>query len=313
MLSVSVVFITFNQKKYVQGAMHSIFSQSHHPLEIVISDDGSTDGTYELLEELVSSYSGPHDVLLLPKTSNAGLIGNLNRALARATGELVIAAAGDDISHPDRAVKLAQVFMRHNKPMLIHTKARVIDANGTLTGREEPPERLRFAMSAEVASTELSIYLGATAAWSRGLLDAFDPISERDAFEDLVMGFRASLYDSVVYHDEALVDYRVGNGMSQQQPASMDAYVKRRKWMIKVNLAVYRQRLIDVRKTRRAPASFKPRLESLMATEEGRLAFYERMAAGVATASRLRFILGWLDECRKHLKNRLLFGLTSDS
>ncbi|MFZ9020596.1 MAG: glycosyltransferase family 2 protein, partial [Paracoccaceae bacterium] len=61
-LNVSFLILTYNQVDFVENALSGAFSQTYSPLEIVISDDASTDGTREKIKEMVAQYSGPHSV-----------------------------------------------------------------------------------------------------------------------------------------------------------------------------------------------------------------------------------------------------------
>jgi glycosyltransferase involved in cell wall biosynthesis len=57
---VSVVVCTYNGEKYLRDQLQSILDQTRPPDEIIISDDGSTDSTLEIIEEFASSSGGPN-------------------------------------------------------------------------------------------------------------------------------------------------------------------------------------------------------------------------------------------------------------
>ncbi|MCK5536618.1 MAG: glycosyltransferase, partial [Bacteroidales bacterium] len=57
---ISFTLFAYNQEKYIQEAVEGALSQTYSPLEIVISDDCSTDRTFEIIKELTEDYSGPH-------------------------------------------------------------------------------------------------------------------------------------------------------------------------------------------------------------------------------------------------------------
>ena len=88
----------YNQEEYVADAIEAAFAQTYHPLEILLSDDCSTDGTYEAMKRAVSLYNGRHTVRLYRNDENLGLIEHVNRMVDRATGEIIVAAAGDDVT-----------------------------------------------------------------------------------------------------------------------------------------------------------------------------------------------------------------------
>src|SRR5205085_9105639 len=102
----SLILLTYNQERFVAAAVKSALEQVGVTLQIVISDDNSPDKTFEVIQETVRDYKGPHQVVLNRNPKNLGLTGNLNHAWSLTTGEFVIVQAGDDLSVPDRALKM---------------------------------------------------------------------------------------------------------------------------------------------------------------------------------------------------------------
>src|SRR5688572_9969862 len=94
----SYVLLTFNQDQYVQAALSSALAQTYQPMEIIISDDYSTDQTYPIICSLVSNYQGPHRIRVRKNDKNLGIGEHLNAVMQIASGKLIIMAAGDDVS-----------------------------------------------------------------------------------------------------------------------------------------------------------------------------------------------------------------------
>lgn len=93
---VTFMIMIFNQAKYIVDAVQSAFGQEYDgPLEILLSDDASTDGTTELLRKMVERYDGPHSVRLSVNRSNLGLMAHFNKVFALARHDLVVCGAGD--------------------------------------------------------------------------------------------------------------------------------------------------------------------------------------------------------------------------
>jgi glycosyltransferase involved in cell wall biosynthesis len=104
--SVTVCLPTYNQRTFLVAAIESAVTQDHPALEVVVADDGSTDGTYELAESWAARRGDR--VRLLPRTSNRGLPGivdNYNRALAAASGDYVAFLEGDDYYLPGKIAR----------------------------------------------------------------------------------------------------------------------------------------------------------------------------------------------------------------
>lgn len=212
-LLVTFFLFAYNQEKYIEEACRAAFSQTYTPLEIIISDDCSTDKTFEIISRLAQEYRGPHSLVINRNDENLGLVGHVNKAFAMSKGEIIVAAAGDDISFPNRTAILVEAFDNSMKPLLVYSNVTGVDKNGHSLSRPIP-----FINSQNVAITELcqrvGIYRGASGAWSKELYELFGPITENNAFEDGVFGFRAALLARAYCVDESLLLYRVNVGIS---------------------------------------------------------------------------------------------------
>lgn len=59
---VTLALFAYNQERFITEAVEAAFAQTYQPLEIIISDDGSSDKTYDTILSLVQRYQGPHTV-----------------------------------------------------------------------------------------------------------------------------------------------------------------------------------------------------------------------------------------------------------
>jgi len=109
---VSAFVMTYNQKIFAQEAIESILMQQYPNLEIVIGDDGSTDGTQEILLHYQKKHPSLFKVIL--SQSNEGITANCNKILAECTGKYIAWLGGDDIWMPGKLLK--QVSLMENNP-----------------------------------------------------------------------------------------------------------------------------------------------------------------------------------------------------
>jgi len=86
MTLVSVILPVYNGEKYLERCLRSVFAQSFKDWQLIIIDDGSTDGTAEILKT----------VPVLTNKKNEGISKSLNRGLLWAEGEYVTFIAHDD-------------------------------------------------------------------------------------------------------------------------------------------------------------------------------------------------------------------------
>jgi glycosyltransferase involved in cell wall biosynthesis len=250
---VTFFLITNNQEKYIRNALEGAFIQTYSPLEIVVSDDCSTDRTFQIIEDICSSYCGPHRIVVNRNPRNLGLIDHINRITSLSSGELIVYASGDDISFPERTEKLvARYLASGRKASLIHSSVILMSNAGRVLERRAPPP---VSLSSDIAAIALSsaLIIGATSAFTRKLEETFGAIKHRKCIEDLVMGFRSALPGGLVYIDEPLVLYRHQCGMTATPDIRNLTYadlVKREIHNQEIYLDVLAQRGDDLRMTR---------------------------------------------------------------
>lgn len=102
---VSVILPTFNRAELLPGAVESVLAQSWRPLELLVVDDGSSDGTPALCQALKarSEQSGVAAVFL--RQANAGPAAARNLALQRAGGDYIAFLDDDDRWYPDKTAR----------------------------------------------------------------------------------------------------------------------------------------------------------------------------------------------------------------
>ncbi len=120
---VSVILPTFNRQKYLAEAIRSVLGQSVPVHDFVVVDDGSTDGTAEVVAEF-------GDAVTYFRQDNAGKLAAIATGLDRTQGELVWIMDDDDIATPDAVEKLAQPFAQNPALVLSYGRmTRFSDAN----------------------------------------------------------------------------------------------------------------------------------------------------------------------------------------
>src|ERR1700683_2216056 len=103
---VSIGMVTYNHEKYVGEAIHSALGQSFADLELVVVNDGSTDGT----AAEIGRFGDPRLVVIHQK--NQGPPTAANSAIAASRGKYVALFSGDDVCHPDRIRRQLEEYGR---------------------------------------------------------------------------------------------------------------------------------------------------------------------------------------------------------
>lgn len=115
MIKVSVVVITYNFENYILETLNSIASQTYKNIELIISDDNSSDNTKVIIEQwLEENKEKFRKVIFLKNNINEGVTKNINRGVVCSTGEWIKIIAGDDILE-EHAIENYVEFIQKNK------------------------------------------------------------------------------------------------------------------------------------------------------------------------------------------------------
>ncbi len=212
---ITFALLAYNQESYIREAVGAALSQDYFPLEIILSDDCSTDATFEIMREMADCYTGPHSIILNRNVRNLNVGGHINNVNRLAKGELVVVAAGDDISKPDRVTWLVEAWLANEKRSgLLHSACVMITEAGALIAERSHPALEELA-SAELAIVNNAHVIGATEAWDRCLFNRYGDFREGLVHEDLALTFRSLLAGRpVTYIDRPLVLYRHAIGIT---------------------------------------------------------------------------------------------------
>lgn len=115
---VSVIVTSYNYERYISQTLDSLLSQTYSNFEVVIVDDGSTDGSVNLIASYVASHSNVR-LLTHERKANKGLIASMRLALANAHGDYVAFCESDDYWSPDHLEQLVACINRHSDAVLI--------------------------------------------------------------------------------------------------------------------------------------------------------------------------------------------------
>lgn len=120
---ISVFIPVYNQVNYIHQTLDSVINQNYPAIEIVVGDDGSTDGTQEAILE----YQKKYPTLIKPIFSKkqSGITNNCNRILENCTGEFIAFLGGDDIWLPTKLIKQIDWFNNNPDAVLCYTKTAI--------------------------------------------------------------------------------------------------------------------------------------------------------------------------------------------
>ena len=131
---VSVLMPTYNVAQYIECAVKSIIHQTYSNFELIIVDDCSSDGTYEILKQLAKE---DQRVILAQNEKNSKICITLNKAWALSKGNFIIRMDGDDISEPERIEVLLTYLNGHPDIDLVGSQVISIREDGEVLSYKE--------------------------------------------------------------------------------------------------------------------------------------------------------------------------------
>lgn len=200
--SVSVVMATYNGKAYLAEQLKSVLSQLLPDDELIIIDDGSKDGTLELIDSLKSPLV--HSVRNL---TNVGVLATFERGLLLSSKEIIFLCDQDDIWLSGKRAAVVEAFERDPRILVVVSDAQLIDANSRVIATSFMATRDGF--HGGILSTLVrNRYLGCAMAMRRELLVAALPIPRSAPMHDMWLGALGSILGRVHYISEPLIQYR---------------------------------------------------------------------------------------------------------
>jgi len=208
-VKVTVGMLTFNQEDYVKEAIESIFSQSYPIDEFIISDDCSTDETWEIIQKTVADCQArPNNVkrcIVRRNEKNIGFINHFNLVLSITSNIIFIENWEDDISLLDRVKTIVTDYINAGKPhyYLCHSPVQLVQ-----NGKIWISPVIEYNLRIEDIAINFALHIGATQAFTTALFRDFGPIRFSNTYDDIILGFCAALAGNYRYIDTPLLKYR---------------------------------------------------------------------------------------------------------
>lgn len=217
-LSISVALCTYNGARFVREQVRSICLQSCPPVEIVLSDDGSTDDSVAVARDAWEACHLERPGLnirlqVLQNVRALGVTRNFEQAVSACRAPLIALSDQDDVWHPDRLEIMSRLFSARDDLQLLHSDARLVDDGGRDLG-------LSLFRALGVRAAEISrIHRG----------EAFDVLLQRNLATGATIVFRQELlrralpFPTTWLHDEWLaVIASVTGGVDVLEDATID-------------------------------------------------------------------------------------------
>ncbi|OYU11105.1 MAG: hypothetical protein CFE38_14095 [Comamonadaceae bacterium PBBC1] len=234
---VTIYCALYNHERYAFNSITSMLNQDYPNLQIIISDDCSTDQTYEIAEELVNEYKGSSQVILRRNSVNLGVIKHVEILLSLSKGNWIFQAAGDDVSYLTRVSDVMNfIDESHVNIKGVFTNLCVIDEN-------DNKQKLYFESMPNCAKnikeyrSGLSCWaIGASLCFNRIVYDKYGDFVKNVIGEDGCLAFRVLLEGDLEYLDYPTVYYRIhNNNLSQNLTMKQKINFKNKEQWLHIN------------------------------------------------------------------------------
>lgn len=203
---VSVLITSYNHEKWLAQCLDSALSQTYLNREIIVVDDGSSDGSQQILK----SYGD--QITLIENNPNIGTYPSLNKALSFAKGEYVAILNSDDYWDPKKLELQVDLMQKNSSLVFCHTFGDFVDANGeTITGTP-----MGFEFPRTPTGDCFSIFVANNTAIASSVLAKTDAVQSVGGFDgtfknlgDWDLWLKLSEIGGVGFVDEKLTFYRI--------------------------------------------------------------------------------------------------------
>ena len=196
----SVCVATYNGEKYIEEQLVSILTQLTDKDEVIVSDDGSKDGTIAVVERLKQEYP----IIKIVKGPQKGFSCNFENAVKNASCDIILFSDQDDIWKANKVEKINDVFVNDEAcTTILHTMS-------TFRAGEEEGHEIPMGYHSGVFSNWLmSSYWGCCMAVKRGFMLKFLPFREYCVGHDQLTGLMTEKYGKVYFLNEDLIMHRL--------------------------------------------------------------------------------------------------------
>lgn len=229
---ISVCIATYNGEEYIEKQIKSILNQSKQVDEIIISDDGSTDLTLEIIKKINNSK------IKIINNKKKGVINNFENSLKNSTGDYIFLCDQDDIWKSNKVEKISELLKEND--LVIHN-AKIIGKDDEITNDKDFFE-IRNSKKGIIKNLYKNSYIGCCMAFNKKILNKSLPFPSNIPMHDSWIGLIAEMYGKVYFTEDILFYYRRHeNNVTQLNNTKNNKYKQiQLRWQLIKNLILRR-------------------------------------------------------------------------
>lgn len=215
-MNVSIIMATYNGEKYIRNQLDSIVPYMEAGDELIISDDGSTDNTINIVNE----YKSNNSQITLIDGPHRGVIKNFENAILYSTKEIILFADQDDIWLPEKLSTIKLFFVDTQCKLVLHDMYMASDEEINENRMGIQSFKVRKRKHGVIYNWIYSGYYGCCMAFTKEIKDIIYPFSKYTNMYDQWIGLIAEYMRTSAFINKPLIIHRVhGTNMSQDRGA----------------------------------------------------------------------------------------------
>ena len=222
-MKASVLMITYNGIKYIEQQILSIIENLESEDELIISDDGSQDGTVELIELYKKHYPN----IILVRGPHSGIAANVSNAFQYSSCDILFFSDQDDEWLPGKIKRMKEMFKKNAAINVIMHDGFICDEKNVVTSTNETIFHKRNPKHGVINNIIKSTYYGCCMAFRRSFLEKYMPLSSKLLAYDQFLGLCAEHQRTSFFMDEQFIKHRY-HGLNQSNRQSLYNQFKNR-------------------------------------------------------------------------------------
>ncbi|HEY1404286.1 MAG TPA: glycosyltransferase, partial [Pyrinomonadaceae bacterium] len=207
---VSISIPSYNHARFLPAAIESVLGQTHEHIELIIVDDGSTDGSLQIAQDYAARHPARVKVFTHPGHANRGISATVNLGWEKSSGDYWSGLPSDDMLYPRKVEEQVAFMESHPGVGWVYCYAHYIDGDG----RRRPDLGL-FGTDITRAPSQIerliegNVIPGMTALMRRSFVERIEPHDESLIYSDWDFWVRLTAHAPAAFLPRALVKYRV--------------------------------------------------------------------------------------------------------
>jgi glycosyltransferase involved in cell wall biosynthesis len=212
--TLSIALCTYNGARFLREQLQSLANQTLLPFEVIITDDCSTDNTFEIIQE----FSNLLNINYFPNEKSLKVTKNFEKAISLCTGDIILMCDQDDLWHADKLAKIHQYFQENPDKLAVFSDAELVDERGESLNKnfwsvvrfhEEQRQQFQHGKSVEILLAG-NRTAGCMMAFRKELRELVLPFPTHipEMIHDNWITIVAAMLDSLGMIEERLISYR---------------------------------------------------------------------------------------------------------